>query len=333
MNELRQDVTTKEWVIYSTDRGERPHQFKDKTERKASLPIKDSNCPFCPGNEKMLLGVDKEFRLEGKRRWQIRVVPNKYPALLEGIDFEQRSKDMYPVANGFGRHEVIVESPYHNTDIPDMSREQVALLIEAYHSRYVTLLSNQHILMVTVFRNHGPKAGTSLIHPHSQIIASPIIPFHIRVKEMEAQRHLDDWGRCIFCDILNFERKEKERIILENDSFLCFVPFVASVPFEIWIVPKKHQSNFSVISRNEKIGLARALQTLISSVRKNLGDIDYNYVIHSFSRNKTNEPHLHWFLQIQPRITTKAGFEIGSGIRINPYMPEDNAKLLKDGLR
>jgi len=278
----------------------------------------------------MLPRILNELKDRGDKTWRVRVVCNKYPALLPGESTERFKKDMYPVMRGYGEHEVIIESPEHDADIANMPVKQIKTVIEAYHARYIALKRSGKNLTISIFRNHGIKAGTSLEHPHSQIIAANIIPFYIRIKEREAERYFDDWGRCIYCDAMDFERRDGKRIIAENDSFLVFVPFAASLPFETWIMPKRHRSDFSSISGREKSDLAFMLHNILSRICKVLDNPDYNYVIHTFTRHKSRERHLHWHIEVKPRIITRAGFEIGSGININPYMPEDNAYVLKN---
>lgn len=231
---------------------------------------------------------------------------------------------------GFGRHEVIIESPYHNQDLSKMSAEEVRLIIETYHKRYIELMKEHENMMIIIFRNHGQRAGTSLNHPHSQLIVTGIIPHYIRWQEDEARRYFDEFGRCVYCDILAYELKKRPRVIFENKSFLGFIPFAAEVPFEIWIMPKKHQGDFVFISDEEKSDLTLALKDVLSKLYKKLHDPDYNYIINTSARYKANVPHLHWYLKIQPRSTTRAGFEIGSGISINPSIPEEDAKFLNE---
>jgi UDPglucose--hexose-1-phosphate uridylyltransferase len=209
-----------------------------------------------------------------------------------------------------------------------MSAEEVELVIETYHRRYVDLIKAHGNMMTILFRNHGPRAGTSLIHPHSQIVVTGVVPRYIRWREEEAERYFDDWGRCVYCDILDFERSEQRRVISENESFLAFVPYAAEVPFEIWVMPRRHQADFGSISDWEKEDFAALLRSCLVGLRTKLNDPDYNYVINTAARYKADEPQLHWYLQIQPRLTTRAGFEIGSGMRINPSIPEDDADFL-----
>jgi UDPglucose--hexose-1-phosphate uridylyltransferase len=184
--------------------------------------------------------------------------------------------------------------------------------------------------MAIIFRNHGSRAGTSLMHPHSQIVVTGIVPHYIRWREEEAQRYFDEWGRCVYCDILDFEMRDRRRILLENESFLAFIPFAAEVPFEIWIMPKRHQADFGQITDKEKADLAFALRDSLARLHNRLQDPDYNYVINTSARYRADEPQLHWYLQIWPRLTTRAGFEIGSGININPSIPEEDADFLNE---
>jgi UDPglucose--hexose-1-phosphate uridylyltransferase len=329
MSEMRQNKATKHWVIYAPERRKRPKDFQRHEERR-ELPPHDDTCPFCPRNEDMLPGIITELRLSGDDMWQTRVVPNKYPALTLQENRHRRRDGIYIAMPGFGRHEVIIESPRHNDHIARMSIEQVNSIIDTYHSRYVDLMNQHGNMMTIIFRNHGAQAGTSLLHPHSQLIVAGIVPRHMRAEEEEAQRYFDDWGRCVFCDMLDQELKDGQRIILTTDSFAAFVPYAAEGPFEIWIMPVRHRADFGAISDGEKEDLARVLRQVIAKLYTGLNDPDYNYVIKTAARYKAGEPHVHWYVQIQPRLTTRAGFEIGSGMRINPSLPEDDAAFLRE---
>jgi UDPglucose--hexose-1-phosphate uridylyltransferase len=185
-------------------------------------------------------------------------------------------------------------------------------------------------MLTLLFRNHGELAGTSLRHAHAQVIVTSIVPPLLRWKEAEAQRYFDSWGRCVYCDILAFERQERHRVVLENAAYLAFVPFAAEVPCEIWLLPKRHQADFGAITAAEKTALALALHDVLARLHAKLGDPDYNYIINTSMRYRAEEPHLHWYLQILPRLTTPAGFEIGSGMSLNPSLPEADAAFLNE---
>ena len=326
-SEIRQNKATREWVIYAPARGKRPRDFTQRRDQRQPLPMRDAQCPFCPGNEHLLPGILVERHGQAHQPWQTRVVPNKFPALTPEGDITRYTKGIYVAMQGYGYHEVIIESPRHNQQLIDLAADDLAPLIETYHQRYLELRADERNVLILIFRNHGLRAGASLVHPHSQLITTGMIPRHIRWREEEAERYFDEWGRCVYCDILAFERQEQQRVLLENNSFLAFIPFAADVPFETWIVPKRHQADFGAISDDEKTDLTRALHHILTRLHHKLNDPDYNYIINSSPR-KANEPQLHWYLRIRPRLVTRAGFEIGSGIRINPSLPEADAAFL-----
>jgi UDPglucose--hexose-1-phosphate uridylyltransferase len=330
MTEIRQNKATKQWVIYSTARSKRPRDFIRPAREKRVPPEYDPHCPFCPGNETMLPSIISESAGPAGNRWQTRIVPNKFPALVPEASQARVMKGIYLTMGGHGRHEVIIENPKHNRDISQMPAEEIETIIETYHRRYVTLMQEHENMLVLIFRNHGERAGTSLLHPHSQLIVTGIMPTLVREREERAQRYFDEWGRCVFCEILDFEGKERSRVVFENDSFLGFVPFAAEVPFEIWIMPKQHQADFGSITASAQTALAEAMHEVLGRLQAALPDLDYNYVINSASQYASGEPHLHWYLQIRPRLTTPAGFELGTGIPINPSLPEEDAALLKE---
>ena len=327
-NQIRQNKITKEWVIYAPDRGDRPRDFI-KANKKIKLPAHDRSCPFCSGNEDKLTEIIMEMP-DKNGSWQTRVVPNKYPALSPEGDTLRVGEDIYVKMNSYGRHEVIIESPYHNRDLSQMTSEEIHRVIETYHKRYVDLMRTNKNMIPLIFRNHGKQAGTSLLHPHSQLIVTGFVPHHIRWNEIEAQRYHDEWGRCVFCDMMKYEMKKRIRIVMEEKTMVAFVPYAADVPFEVWIMPRHHQADFGKISDEEKSDLVIILKILLSIYYTKLNDPDYNYNINTSARYRTQEPQVHWYLQIMPRLMTRAGFEIGSGMSINPSLPEDDASLLRD---
>jgi len=329
--EIRQNKATKEWVIMAPARGDRLHDFRRAERERPPLPSYDPKCPFCPGNEDRLLAVHQEWPGDGACPWQTRVVPNRFPVLTPGGSTFRQNRGIYVSMRGHGHHEVIIESPRHDDDIITMSPVDVATLIETYHQRYVHWSQDERNVLILIFRNHGPRAGASLAHPHSQLITTGMVPRYVRWRELEAQRYFDEWGRCLYCDILAFEARDRRRVILENPSFLAFIPFAADVPFEAWVMPKRHQPDFGQVTTVEKDDLARALHVLLTRLARKLNDPAYNYVFNSSSR-LANALQNHWYVRIRPRLTTRAGFEIGTGIRINPSLPEaDAAYLTMDG--
>ena len=328
-SEIRQNKVTKQWVIYAPARNKRPQASQQRSQETNPLPVREPSCPFCPGNEHMIAAIVGERPGQGDNLWQTRVICNKFPVLAPDANTERFTQEFYVAMPGYGRHEVIIESPAHNRDIAHMSSAEVDSVIETYHQRYVDLMSAPQNRMTLIFRNHGARSGASVSHPHSQLIVTGMVPPLIRWREEEAQRYFDEWDRCVYCDILKSELQDRRRVVLENESFLAFIPFAAEAPYEIWMMPKQHQASFSHISDAQKADLAVMLQQLLAKLFHKLDDPDYNYVINTAVQHRAGEPQLHWYLQIRPRLTTPAGFEIGSGISVNPSFPEADAEFLK----
>jgi len=326
--EMRQNKANGEWVIFAPRRGRRPSDFKSgKGHPRQDAPRRDPDCPFCPGNERSLPRVIAQAG-SGKR-WRTRVVLNKFPALDASAVLAIRPAGPYLRTDGYGRHEVIIETPRHDRDPARMSARELRAVVEAYHETYTRLMKDPRNMLVLIFRNHGEAAGTSLKHPHSQAIATGLVPGHVRAAGHEAQRFFDQHGACAFCETLKFEKRQKRRLLFVNRHFLCFVPYAAEVPCELWIVPRRHAASFGDTTAPERVALATVLGRALSVLRERLGDPDYNYVIMSAPRHREDEPHLHWYLRIRPRLTTRAGFEIGSGMLINPSLPETDRDFLK----
>lgn len=327
MHEMRQSSVSGEWVIYAPGRRIRPHAVRDPSASTLPVPERDPSCPFCPGNEHMLPPIRME--MHGAAGWQVRAFPNRYPALSWDGTGAETPVGIYRTMQGCGDHEVIVETPLHNRPISLMFADEVEWLIEAYHRRYLEMASRPEIKTVILFRNHGPMAGSSLAHPHSQLIGIGIIPRSVKRREQLAAAHFHDKGRCLFCDMVDFEIRDERRIIFQNQAFIGIVPFAAEVSCEAWVVPKVHAPDFRAISDSEKSDLAAALLAILATMREKLNDPDYNFVIHSSLSITVPPAALHWHLQIKPMLTTPAGFEMGSGIHINPSLPEADASLLR----
>jgi UDPglucose--hexose-1-phosphate uridylyltransferase len=327
--EIRQNLVTDRWVIYAPERAGRPHRMRAKHPA-AHLPERDPECPFCLGNERMLPSIIFEIPSKEEGLWQTRVVPDKYPLLTAEADVAGVNRGIYLVTSNYGRQEVIIESRFHNCDIPMMTHEEVEAVVETYATRHSELFNtDESIESVIIFRSHGEQAGATILHPHSQVVATSIVPEFVSRREHIAENYFQQNRRCVLCDIVDFEESDRARVVYENSSFLSFVPFAAEVPFEVWITPKRHSPDFGLVTTQEKEHFAIALQEALQGFHDVLSDPDYNYVIHSYSRQNSIVPYLHWYLQIRPRLTTPSGFEIGSGMPINSSWPEEDAKVLR----
>jgi UDPglucose--hexose-1-phosphate uridylyltransferase len=326
--ELRQEPCTKRWVIISPQRAKRPHSWGKEEGEKLQLPEWDASCPFCPGNEAQT--PPEILSLKDEKGWRVRVIPNKYPALSpseEPIQFEE--KDPFVWLTGKGRHEVVIESPIHNNTWGNMGVRQMEDVIFSFLERYRALRDDKRVKYICIFRNHGERAGTSIIHPHSQIIATPIVPEQVRAEVEEARRYYDDRLRCAYCDVARKEREEGKRLIMESEHYFVFAPFASRMPFEVWVVPKRHNPSFDYISREEEKDLALVLENLFRAFYEGLSDPHYNVVFHSAPLRDSCEDYYHWHIEVLPRLTVQAGFELGTGIYINTVYPEEAAEYLR----
>ncbi|MBI2252325.1 MAG: galactose-1-phosphate uridylyltransferase [Armatimonadetes bacterium] len=334
MPELRKNIITREWVVIATERSKRPDDFSVKKEiikTKEEQNLEKSKCPFCPGNEHMtppeILAYKSKNNFKG---WQIRVIPNKFPALSPAGELSHNSVGIYDILNGIGVHEVIIETPEHYNDIISLSNSQMEELVSAYFERYNQLKNKFNLEHIIIFRNHGDRAGTSLLHPHSQLIATPVMPKEFWYEVEGASIYYEYEERCPYCHLLEFEDQDGERKIAENDSFIAIAFFASRYPFETWILPRIHNASFSQISMKEGNDLALILQDVLKRFYNCLGDPSYNLTLHSLLKPEKQAEAYHWHFKIIPRLTTPAGFELGTGMFINVSAPEEAAKFLRE---
>jgi UDPglucose--hexose-1-phosphate uridylyltransferase len=332
MPELRRDPITGEWVIVASERAKRPTDFSRRPKDQEFDP--SATCPFDPGNESMTPPEILAFRHPGSQRngpgWWVRVVPNKYPALAVEGSLNKAGFGMYDWMNGVGAHEVIIETPEHDKPFAFLDDRQIEDVLWAYRARYLDLRKDPRLKFILIFRNYGRVAGASLDHPHSQLIATPMVPGVI-AQEMEGARRYESYReRCVYCDILRQEADEGTRVVAENDHFIAFEPFASKYPFETWVLPKRHLSSFAAIAAEEQSAFAAMLGEALRRIHFCLDDPPYNYTIHTAPCDRDDRDDFHWHLEIFPRLTIAAGFEMGTGIYINVTPPEVAARYLRE---
>lgn len=327
MPEIRQNMATKEWVIIATERARRPEEFvQPLRERIEDRPICAPNCPFCPGNEEIDL---ESLRIPAQDDWQLRVVRNRYPALREGGDRMRQFDGVYRSISGVGYHEVVIESRLHNVAPALETVDEIERTLQAFQLRGIAYHNDPRIEQEVYFKNHGPTAGASLLHPHSQILALPVVPYSIRARIEEALRYFDDHGDCVICEMRRYEEHEQARIIVQTEYFTSFIPYAAFSPFHTWIIPRRHNASFLTASADEIRELAYVMRAVLRKIHFGLNDPDYNYVIRTAPHRDRYAEYLHWYVSIVPRVTHSAGFELGSGMFINTALPEESAHFLR----
>lgn len=326
MPELRQNFFTKEWVIIATERAKRPEELA--THRVVPpLPEFVETCPFCPGNENKT--PPEVMRVPAGNSWAVRVIPNKFAALSSEVQPTRSLQHLRRRIDGFGFHEVIIDSPDHSRYMGLLSDDHVISILRVYRERYNTLSLDHRVNHITIFKNHGTDAGASLQHPHSQLIATPVIPSQVRHRLHEALRHYDDVGECMFCHMVEREVEDQTRIVIKGEHFVAMEVFAAPTPFATHIFPLRHMASFGDITDLEIADLARVLRTLLAKIYVGLENPDLNFTVRSGPTEYTGARHFHWYVSVIPRLTRVAGFELGSGMFINTVLPEAAAEFLR----
>jgi UDPglucose--hexose-1-phosphate uridylyltransferase len=330
MPEIRQDPTTEEWVITAKERAKRPADFV-RQQVKPQLPIFSPSCPFCPGNESMTPPETLSYRDQENQRWRVRAISNQFPALKpEGSTIRKVEEGFFMSMDGVGIHEVVVETPEHNRVLALQSESGVAEVLHAYQERYNAMIQMPFVKLVIIYKNCGLMAGTTLEHSHSQLVATPVVPKHMRIQHEVAARYYDNNGRCLYCDMVGHEISIGKRIVMETESFVAFHPFASHSPFETWIVPRTNQASFGNVPIKDLEDLAHVLRIILLKLYRGLNDPDFNYVINSAPAGDENKDYYLWHIRIIPRLIELTGFEIGSGINMNSVVPEETAKFMRE---
>ena len=289
---------------------------------------------MCPGNEDKTPAEVFAFREESTQPdtqgWGLRVVPNKFPALVTQGELNSQSEGIYEKMNGIGAHEIIIETTDHNANASTLDIDELQHIFLSYRQRITELKQDKRFRFVSVFKNYGEIAGSSLEHPHSQVIALPVVPKRSMEEIEGARSYYTEKGKCVFCDIIDQELSDRRRVVVENDEFLAFEPFAPRLPFETCVIPKKHISSFEDTDESLFKLMAETFSLILKKINKALNFPPYNYILHTSPFNNSVNDFYHWHFEIIPRLTRVAGFEWGSGFYINPTPPEHAAQHLRE---
>jgi UDPglucose--hexose-1-phosphate uridylyltransferase len=319
MSEFRQDPLSRRWVIIGGERAGRPNEFVEAATRASGL-----TCPFCAGHEDETPAAIATYSANGKGKWLVRVVPNKYPAL---------TPDQSPAATngaaGFGRHEVIVESPRHVASFSELTEAEAQAAFAAYRDRLIQLKREGPYRYVQIFKNVGPAAGASLEHIHSQLLALPTVPEVVAQELTSSGEHYQRHHRSLLMEMIERETASGERIIAQTGGLVAFCPHASRFGYEVWIAPKRHQPRFEDTQAGELGEVSRLMRETIGRIERAVGLVAYNYFLHTQPFDMPAYDHYHWHIEIIPRLTKVAGFEWSTGCFINPYPPELAAAHLR----
>ncbi len=334
MSEIRKDPLSSTWIVLSTERKKRPSDFWEEKSGRREADAKPP-CPFCgeemttpPVGHAIWPGeIDKETK-----QWLTRILPNKFPALRPSLELMQTEiSALYHMLSGVGGHEVLVDSPNHDETLATMSVRQIEAILRTYTQRYKFWRNDPRIAYVLIFKNYKPAAGASLTHPHSQLIATPIIPPRVFEELDEARRYYEQNKECVYCAMIKMEKESKEsRLVYENETMLACCPFASRFPGEIRILPKRHQAALEEMTPNELKDLTDLFFSVFKKLAKVLDDPPFNYIIHVGPTRTPGLLYYHWHIEVIPRLAMPAGFEWGTGIYINTLSPEEVAQALRE---
>jgi len=327
--ELRRDAINGRWVIVVTDKPKGPGDFEIENQ----APAEAESCPFCYGNEHMTPPEVYACRQKGGSNapgWDVRVIPNKFPALEAEGKLDKEGFGVFDMMDGIGAHEVVIETPHHDKQLSDLSEKEIAAAIQAFKDRSLELRGDKRFRYIMVFKNQGMAAGASLAHAHTQLIALPMIPKNVNEELKGALAYYEYKERCIFCDMIVQESRDKKRVVLENENYISFCPFASRFAFESWIVPKRHFAAFDYIQSDMVTDLAHILKDILGRIDRAFDRPPYNFIIHTSPIEERIREEYHWHIEIMPKLTRIAGFEWGTGFYVNPTPPEIAAKYLRE---
>lgn len=324
-SELRQDLVSGDWIVIAPARSRRGRQWKNL--RRRAHPSR-RGCPFEDPEESA--HKTAIFTYGERGRWALELIENKFPAFTHREHCSTMQKNgPYTVTGGVGHHDLVI-TKNHDNDFPALSPRAAYQVFQAFRDRYLMLLNDECVAYVSIFHNWGPTAGASIYHPHYQMISIPVVPPDVEHSLQGSKRFYRKEKACVHCRMFAQELRIKKRIIFENKGAVALTPFVSRTPFEVRVFPKAHLPYFENSYDHSFIDVVEALQESLRRMKRFLGDPDYNFFIHTapIAKKKTYE-HYHWHIEILPKLNIFAGFELGTGLEINPVDPDKAAVVLR----
>ncbi len=338
MSELRWDPLRDNWVIMTLRQGRWPLDFSCPPE-----VLTTRACPFCAGNESRTPPEILAYRPGGSAPnqpgWQVRVIPNRFPALRIEGELESRAEGLYDCMNGIGAHEVIIETPEHGATLADMSEDQITEVLKVYRSRMLDLRNDSRFRYLFICKNHGVGAASHIPHSHSQLIAVPVLPPMVATELRTSREHYERKQRCLHCDLIRQEQGAASRVVSDDGSYIVYAPYAAKFPFGVMIAPVAHHHDFTQQNDVQMRQLAGVLRDTLRRMRAVLRDPPFSFVLHSsppmhLRWGRQDEwmalsNYFHWHIELAPKLTRSTGFDWGSGFHINPTPPEEAADFLR----
>ena len=327
-SQLRQDLVSGDWIVIAPGRAKRPYEIIKKAEKR-KIPSRRS-CPFenpqksGHGYPVLSYGSDGD--------WELQVIENKYPAFVhQKICSDLMKSGPYFITEANGHQDLVITKDHQKT-LAEVSLREAQQVFESFRDRYLMFINDPCLAYVSIFHNWGPKAGASVYHPHYQIAAIPVVPPDIQHSLNGSAKYFKENKKCVHCVMMDLELRHRKRVIYQNEGAVVFAPFVSKEPFEFRVFPKKHLPYFENTLDTDLDYVVEALQKSLKKMKKNLKDPDYNFFIHTAPiKDKDKEKHLHyhWHVEVLPKVTIRAGFELGTGVTINVVDPDEAAALLR----
>lgn len=302
-SELREDYVHDRAVIIAPKRSLRPHDVVLHQD----IPVSAKNCPFC--NEP-ILSEKGVYHVGTAKKWRVKVIKNDYPVVTENNP------------KAYGTQEVVLETPWHNKELAQFSIDHIRVLLGVYAQRTKAIARDKKLKYILIFKNNGGVAGQSLMHAHSQIFATDIVPPHIVNKLSRATEYTTEHGTCYYCDLMH-EKRLAPRRIFQDDAVLAFTPYASIYNYEAWILPKRHVDSITQLTNKEMTSMAKALKGILGGLFEM--QLPYNLYMHQVLTNDDE----HVYLRVAPRRDFWAGIELGSRLIINTISPEDAAAFYR----
>lgn len=326
--EIRKDLLRDNWVVIATGRAIRPTDLPVPAQGKALKA--QGFCPFCEGNERVtppeIMVNRKPGTEENGPGWTVRAIPNKFTAFSLATEFATKTNGIYSFMTGFGSHEVVIETPEHDTELHQQPADKIAEIIEMLKRRHLDLAKDKRIKFIQTYKNKGLFGGASLGHSHMQIVSLPYVPDELKGLQSYAQAT----GKCLICDMLKQDQQDPARLVMESENFFVMCPYAPRFAYETWVVPKKHARDFGSLPADQIPELAGIVKKVLASMVDILNDPSYNLVINTSPVNVENGPETHWFIEIFPRLIVQAGLEVSTGYYMNLISPEWAAETLQE---
>ena len=334
--EYRRCPVTGRWVVIAPERAARPITLSHSAPHSRDANGR-ADCPFCDGSEHETPGERFAIRTDGtapnSSGWQLRVVPNKFPAVRSHLEpqFTSVPSALLESRPAIGHHELVIPCSRHLSNPVDLTDSEFRDMVLAYRDRIQLHSANPPTAYVTIFQNVGAEAGASLAHLHSQIVTMPMVPDVVQLELDQSAAYFERVGKCVFCDILRDELTARQRVVTDSPHFVVLTPFAARFAYEMWVLPKAHVSHFETINAEIALELAVVFKDILGRLDAVLHKPAYNFFLHTAPTRRDAMSHYHWHFEIIPRTARAAGFEWGTGCFINTTSPEQAALELRHG--